>query len=136
MHRMRRVLYGLWLKLNIYTENRRKHMPCTEEYKQHEKHRSNESVLVTETNQCQLLPFFFLFYTFFFTCRNALKLMQQYIYNKINGRQIVSTASDCGSFFRIACTQTIALAFNLTSAQCLEVNNKRMKKKKKIVGKS
>lgn len=70
------------------------------------------------------------FHSFFFTWRNALKLKQQCIYNKINGRQIVSTVSDCGSFFRIACTQKIALAFNLTSAKCLEVNNRRMKKKK------
>lgn len=62
--------------------------------------------------------------------QNALKWKQQFIYNKINGRQIVSTAPVWAFLFRIACTQTIALLFSLASANCLEViDNNRTKKK-------
>lgn len=97
-------------------------------------HRSNETVFVTEANQCQLSILYFLFsiFSLLFTWHIALKWKQQFIYNKINGRQIVSTVIVFFFLlllllFCIACVQTTALVFSWTSAKCLEANNKRMK---------
>lgn len=110
-------------------------------HEENEKHQCNETaffvVVVTEANQCRLCHSFVVFFPFLLfptlTWHIALKWKQQisiYIYNKINGRQIVSTVLVfCFSSHRV-CTNNRIFAFSLVSAQCLEVNtNKRMKTK-------